>query len=197
MNKEERILKLLERNNGILTIEEVNYNNINTIFLTRLVREGKIERIKKGLYVLPNTWGDEYFNTIYGNNAIYSYDTALYFLNLCQSVPHIYNITVNRGYNGSLKNNKKVILHFVRKEVFDIGKIEIKSPQGQIVKIYNAERCICDLLKDKEYQDIETIKYAINEYLNDKNKRDIPKLIEYSKIFNVEKDINKYLEVLM
>lgn len=197
MNKEEQILKLLEKNNGILTIEEVNYNNINTIFLTRLVREGKIERIKKGLYVLPNTWGDEYFNTIYGNNAIYSYDTALYFLNLCQSVPHIYNITVNRGYNGSLKNNKKVILHFVRKEVFDIGKIEIKSPQGQIVKIYNAERCICDLLKDKEYQDIETIKYAINEYLNDKNKRDIPKLIEYSKIFNVEKDINKYLEVLM
>lgn len=197
MNKEEQILKLLEKNNGILTIEEVNYNNINTIFLTRLVREGKIERIKKGLYVLPNTWGDEYFNTIYGNNAIYSYDTALYFLNLCQSVPHIYNITVNRGYNGSLKNNKKVILHFVRKEVFDIGKIEIKSPQGQIVKIYNAERCICDLLKDKEHQDIETIKYAINEYLNDKNKRDIPKLIEYSKIFNVEKDINKYLEVLM
>lgn len=197
MSKEEQILKLIAKNNGILTIEEVNSNHINTIFLTRLVRSGKIERVKKGLYVLPNTWGDEYFNAIYGNNAIFSYDTALYFLNLCESVPQKYNITVNRGYNGSLKHNENVILHFVRKEIFDIGKIEIKSPQGQSIHIYNAERCLCDLLKDKDNQDIETIKYAITEYLKDKNKRDIPKLIEYSKMFNVEEDINKYLEVLM
>ena len=197
MNKEEQILKLLEKNNGVLTIEEINDNSINTMFLTRLVRDGKIERIKKGLYILPNTWGDEYFNTIYGNNAIFSYDTALYFLNLCETVPQKYNITVNRGYNGSLKHNKKVILHLVRKELFDIGEIEIKSPQGQIIKIYNAERCICDLLKDKDNQDVEIIKYAITEYLKDKNKRDIPKLVEYSKIFNVEDDINKYLEVLI
>ena len=193
MNKEEQILKLLEKNNGVLTIEEINDNSINTMFLTRLVRDGKIERIKKGLYILPNTWGDEYFNTIYGNNAIFSYDTALYFLNLCETVPQKYNITVNRGYNGSLKHNKKVILHFGRKELFDIGEIEIKSPQGQIIKIYNAERCICDLLKDKDNQDVEIIKYAITEYLKDKNKRDIPKLVEYSKIFNIYEKV-KYLE---
>lgn len=197
MNKEQKILKLIENNNGVITTKKIVENGINRVFLTRLVNKGKLERVKNGLYVLPSTWGDEYFNLIYGNNAIFSYETALYFLNLCEAVPNIYHITVNRGYNGSLKNKDNVKLHFVKNEIFEVGKIIIKSPQGQNISCYNAERCICDLLKDKDNQDIETIKYAITEYLNNKNERDLPKLIEYSKKFNVEVDINKYLEVLM
>ena len=197
MNKEDIILNLAKKNNGIITTKEVVSKNINKIFLTRLVNNKKLERIKKGLYVLPSTWGDEYFNLIYGNNAVFSYETALYFLDLCQSVPSEYHITVNRGYNGSLRKIKKVKLHFVKKELFDLGLIEMKSPQGQFIKCYNAERCICDLLKNKDNQDIEIIKYAITEYLKNKNKRNIPLLLDYAKVFNVLDDINKYLEVLI
>ena len=197
MNKEEQILKLIEKKNGIITTKEIVENNINRVFLTRLVNKGELERVKNGLYVLPFTWGDEYFNLTYGNNAIFSYETALYFLNLCETVPSTYHITVNRGYNGSLKKNNNVKLHFVKNEIFELGKIMIKSPQGQNVFCYDAERCICDLLKDKDNQDIETIRYDVTEYLNNKNERDLPKLMEYAKKFNVEADISKYLEVLM
>lgn len=197
MSKEEQILNLIKVNDGIITSKEVSKNGINRIFLTRLVKSGKIERVKKGLYVLPNTWGDEYFNLIYGINAIFSYDTALYFLGLCEAVPSIYHITVYRGYNGKLNHDGNVKLHFVKKEIFELGKIEIKSPQGQIITCYNAERCICDLLKNKDKEDLETVKYAITEYLRDKQNRDLPKLIEYSKKLNVEDEVNKYLEVLM
>ena len=101
MNKEEQILKLIEDNNGIITTKEISQNDINRVFLTRLVNKGQLERIKNGLYVLPSAWGDEYFNLTYGNNAVFSHETALYFLNLCETVPSTYHITVNRGYNGS------------------------------------------------------------------------------------------------
>ena len=197
MSKEEQILNLIKVNNGIITSKEVSKHGINRIFLTRLVKSGKIERVKNGLYVLPNTWGDEYFNLIYRINAIFSYDTALYFLGLCETVPSIYHITVCRGYNGKLYNDGNVKLHFVKKEIFELGKIEIKSPQGQIITCYNAERCICDLLKNKAKEDLETVKYAITEYLMDKQNRDLPKLVEYSKRLNVEDEVNRYLEVLM
>ena len=197
MSKEEQILNLIKANNGVITSKEVSKHGINRIFLTRLVKSGKIERVKKGLYVLPNTWGDEYFNLIYGINAIFSYDTALYFLGLCETVPSIYHITVCRGYNGKLNHVDNVKLHFVKKEIFELGKIEIKSPQGQIITCYNAERCICDLLKNKDKEDLETVKYAITEYLQDKQNRDLPKLVEYSKRLNVEDEVNRYLEVLM
>lgn len=197
MNKEKQILKLIQDNNGVITTKEIVENDINRVFLTRLVNKGELERVKKGLYVLPSTWGDEYFNLTYGNNVIFSYETALYFLNLCESVPSIYHITVNRGYNGSLKKYDNVKLHYVKNEIFEIGRITIKSPQGQNISCYNAERCICDLLKDKNNQDIEIIKYAISEYLNNKNERDLQKLMDYAKKFNVEDAVSKYLEVLM
>ena len=199
MSKEEQMLNLIKANNGIITSKEISKHGINRMFLTRLVKSGKIERLKKGLYVLPNTWRDEYFNLIYGINAIFSYDTALYFLGLCETVPSIYHITVCRGYNGKLYHDGNVKLHFVKKEIFELGKIEIKSPQGQIITCYNAERCICDLLKnkDKDKEDLETVKYAITEYLRDKQNRDLSKLVEYSKRLNALDEVNKYLEMLM
>ena len=197
MSKEEQILNLIKMNNGLITSKEIYKYGINRMFLTRLVKSGKLERVKKGLYALPNTWGDEYFNLIYGINAIFSYDTALYFLGLCETVPSIYHITVCRGYNGKLNHVDNVKLYFVKKEIFELGKIEIKSPQGQIITCYNAERCICDLLKNKDKEDLETVKYAITEYLQDKQNRDLPKLLEYSKKLNVEDEVNRYLEVLM
>ena len=197
MSKEEQILNLIKMNNGLITSKEISKYGINRMFLTRLVKSGKLERVKKGLYVLPNTWGDEYFNLIYGINAVFSYDTALYFLGLCETVPSIYHITVCRGYNGKLNHEGNVKLHFVKKEIFELGKIDIKSPQGQIITCYNAERCICDLLKNKDKEDVETVKYAITEYLRDKQNRNLPKLVEYSKRLNVEDEVNRYLEVLM
>ena len=197
MSKEEQILNLIKMNNGLITSKEISKYGINRMFLTRLVKSGKLERVKKGLYVLPNTWGDEYFNLIYGINAVFSYDTALYFLGLCETVPSIYHITVCRGYNGKLNHEDNVKLHFVKKEIFELGKIDIKSPQGQIITCYNAERCICDLLKNKDKEDVETVKYAITEYLRDKQNRNLPKLVEYSKRLNVEDEVNRYLEVLM
>lgn len=197
MTKEEKVLKILKENNGVITTREVKKSNIEKIYLTRLVNKGIIDRVKRGLYVSKNNWGDEYFNLTYGINAIYSYETALYFLGLCESVPMSYNLTVPRGHKSSLNHNNKVILHFIKREYFDIGKINIKSPQGQMITCYNAERSICDLLKDKQNQDIETIKYAISEYLKNKKVRDLPKLMEYAKIFDVEESLNNYLEVFM
>ena len=72
MSKEEQILNLIKMNNGLITSKEISKYGINRMFLTRLVKSGKLERVKKGLYVLPNTWGDEYFNLIYGIDAVFS-----------------------------------------------------------------------------------------------------------------------------
>ena len=63
MNEEEQFLKLIEDNNRIVTTKKITRNDINRVFLTRLVNEGQLKRVKGGLYVLPSTWGDEYFHT--------------------------------------------------------------------------------------------------------------------------------------
>ncbi len=197
MNNEKKILKEMQKNNGMITTNEVEQMGIARKTLTRLLEKGLIERESQGLYVLPNSWGDEYYNLIFSSkNVVFSHATALFLHGLSERVPLIYEITVIKGYNASLKSRENVELYFVNKDIFELGKIEIESPQGKIVPIYDIERTLCDMLKSKQNQDIEIIKYAFKTYVKS-SKKDIYKLIEYAKKLKVDEEVNTYLEVLL
>ena len=197
MNNEEKILSEMQKNNGMITTNDVEQMGIARKTLTRMLEKGLIERESQGLYVLPNSWGDEYYNLIFSSkNAVFSHATALFLHGLSERVPLIYEITVIKGYNASLKSRENVELYFVNKDIFELGKIEIESPQGKIVPIYDIERTLCDMLKSKQNQDIEIIKYAFKTYVKS-SKKDIYKLIEYAKKLKVDEEVNTYLEVLL
>lgn len=49
MNYENKILSLFI--NGYLTTKDVNNNNIPRLYLTKLIKDNKIERINRGLYI--------------------------------------------------------------------------------------------------------------------------------------------------
>ena len=197
MNNEQKILQKMQENNGIITTTEVEQMGIPRKSLSRMLTKGLIEREKQGLYILPSTWGDEYYNLVFSSkNVVFSHATALYLHNLCERVPLIYEITVLDGYNARLRNEDNVELYVVNRELFELGKIEIKSPQGKSVPVYDIERCLCDIVKDKDKQDIEIIKYAYKSYVKNP-KKNIYKLMEYAKRLKVEDEVNSYLEVLL
>ena len=52
------------------------------------------------------------------------------------------------------------------------------------------------MLKSKQNQDIEIIKYAFTTYVKSP-KKDIYKLMKYAKKLKVDEEINTYLEVLL
>ena len=197
MDYESQVLEYMKYNSDSITIEEINEFNIPRITLTRLVNKGLIERVKKGLYVLKNCWGDEYFNLIYGNNYVtYSHLTALYLNDLCERVPMEYDISVKQNYAGSLRNKQNVKLYYVSNKQYDLGLIQIKSPQGRTIKCYDVERTFCDLLKCKDKIYLEYLKYAFNEYYKIQ-KNDIKKLYEYAKKLNVYDKVKDFMEVFM
>lgn len=197
MDYEKQVLNYMKNNSDSITIEEINELNIPRITLTRLIEKDLIERIKLGLYVLKNSWGDEYFNIIYNNNcAVYSHLTSLYFNDLCERVPMEYDITVKQNYSGSLRNEKKVKLYYVSEENYELGLINIKSPQGRIVKCYDVERCLCDLIKCKDKIYLEYLKYAFNEYYKIQ-KNDIKKLYEYAKKLNIYDKVKEFMEIFL
>ena len=197
MDYENQVLEYMKNNSDSITTEEINELNIPRIILTRLVNKELIVRVKKGLYVLKNCWGDEYFNLIYGNNsAIYSHLTSLYFNDLCERVPMEYDITVKQNYAGSLSSNKKVKLYYVSNGQYDLGLIQIKSPQGRNIKCYDVERCLCDLIKCKNKVYLDYLKYAFNEYYKIQ-KNDVKKLYEYAKKLNVYDKVKEFMEVFI
>ena len=57
------------------------------------------------------------------------------------------------------------------------------------------ERAVCDFW-NKENTDIQIFQYAFKLYFERRDK-DIPLLMQYAKIFNIEDIMRKYMEVLL
>lgn len=197
MEYENKILDFMKNNSDTITIDEVNKLNIPRVILTRLKQKDLIDKIKPGLYILKNSWGDEYFNLIYKNNcATYSHLTALYFNDLCERIPLEYDISVKKNYKGALGKNSKVKLYYVNDNNFELGLTTIKSPQGRIIRCYDIERCLCDLIKCKDKTYLEYLKYAFSEYYR-VQKHDVKKLYEYAKKLNIYNKVKEFMEVFL
>ena len=197
MTSYNKILKMIESNNGYITTQEIVSNKIDRKFLSNMVKKGMLVRISRAYYGLPSYIEDEYYKLLSkSKNARFSMATALYLHNLSDRTPLIYNITVPYGYSGSLQKEKNVILNFVKKEILDLGVIEMTSPFGMKIKVYDIERTICDIIKNKNKIDAEIFSKALKEYARSKNKN-LTKLTKYAKIMNIEHKVKEYMEVLL
>lgn len=82
----------------------------------------------------------------------------------------------------------------MQKELWDLGIITIKTPQGYDVRAYDLERGICDLIRDKKDIDAQIYTQALKEYFS--GKCDPRKIIKYARQFNLEPKVRTYMEVL-
>lgn len=196
MNDEEKILKLMKNNNGLIKTSEIVSNKINKMALIRLVQKGVIERIERGLYIDSNKIEDLYFIFQYKcPKAVFSYKTALYFHDLSDRTPIEIMITVPSGYNSRLLKDNNYKFSYIKDELYELGKIMIKTPYGNDVYCYDIERTICDIIRDKnkieKYQFID----ALKRY-SDLKIKDILKLYNYAEKFNIKNEVKNYMEVL-
>ena len=140
---------------------------------------------------------DEYYKiSSKSKNARFSGATALYLHNLSDRNPLVYNITLPSDYSGVLQKDKNVIISFVSRDILDLGVIEITSPFGMKIKVYDIERTICDIIKNKNKMDAEIFSKALKDYAKSKNKN-LSKLTKYANAMNIEKKVSEYMEVLL
>lgn len=197
MNFYDKILKIIEKNNGYITTKEAVENEINKMFLTNLVKKGTLVRLSRGYYGLPDYIEDEYYKIASkSKNVRFSLTTALYLHNLSDRTPLVYNITLPFGYSGILQKEKNVMITSVKRELLDLGMIEMTSPFGMKIKVYDVERTICDIIKNKNKMDAEIFSKALKEYAKSKNKN-LSKLTKYARAMNIEKKVSEYMEVLL
>ena len=182
--------------NGYFTQNQCIENGISRYELSKLQKEGAVKKIKYGLYSLSNVMEDELFIAqAFNDKIIYSHETALYFDGFSDQVPFQYTITVPKGYHSKNLWNDFMVRQ-VPKPIFDKGVIKLRSPYGNEIKVYCIERTLCELLHSKTDFNKERFIPAVQRYMNTKSK-DMYKIMEYAKIFNVENKIRPYLEILL
>ena len=195
MKYESKILKLF--NNGYLTTKDVTDNNIPRTYLTKLIKKNKIERVSRGVYIKKNVLVDEFvILQSKSKYAIYSNTTALYLHGFSNRIPIRYDITVKSGYKGSLQKEKNVNLFYTKKELLELGVINYKLDSGNIIRVYDLDKTICDIIKNKKKIDAEIFNKAIREYFYS-NKKNTLKLYEYAKKMNIYNKVRDTFEIVV
>lgn len=197
MNYGEQILALANDNNGVVTTTQVTKADIPREYLRILVHKGLLEHSARGVYIIPSIFDDEMFNLqVRFKRGIFSHETALFLLDLTDRTPIHYSMTFPLGYNTTSVSLDNVKHYRVKKDLYELGIITAKSPSGNAVRLYNAERTLCDILKGRSNTDIQIVTDAFKRYagLYQKN---IPLLSNYAKLLRVENKLRSYLEVLL
>ena len=185
--------EFLKKNHGYITTKEFESVGISKTLIPELIKQEIIRKVAYGIYIDNNLIEDEFYILQKRfSNIVFSYNTACYLLELSDRSPYKIEVTTINHNN----INEDLDIHYVSNDKFDIGLIEIESPYSNPIKIYNAERCICDILKNPESVDLEVYNKIINNYFKKRDKN-LSLLEEYSKIFNVHEKFEHIMEVLI
>lgn len=197
MTDKEKIAELLTTlNNGIITTEQVTEAGIHRGVLTELTATGQLIRYGRGLYIKSDAWEDDLYllQQKYGK-GIYSHDTALYLLSYSDRTPAQYTMTFPKGYNAPSLKQENLNVKRAMPEIYTLGIIEINSPSGNPIRVYDLEKTLCDIVRGGG-SDIQIVSNAMKRYAADRNK-DIHKLMRYADKLRVKAKITQYMEVLL
>ena len=184
------IKQIMKENNGMFSTRILDPLNISREYLNKMQKDNEIIKISRGIYIHPNIFEDSYysFQQKY-KKAIFSHMNALYFYELTEEFPSNYTITVPLKYHVE-KMSEKHAVFYVSEKIYDLGMIDVKTPSGNIVKAYDKERCICDIIRSKNRMDPEQVEKTIKLYINSKDK-DMKKLYNYSEIMGIKDKVQE------
>lgn len=187
------IKQIMNINNGMLSTRMIEPLNISRQYLSIMENNNDIEKVSRGIYLSPSAFEDSYFSFQQKyKKAIFSHMNALYFYGMTEEFPYNYTVTVPQSYHVDTVNEKCNVF-YVSDDIYELGIVEIETPNGNKVRAYDKERCICDIIRSKGRMDLEQVKKTIKQYMQCKDK-EMVKLSEYSKKMGINKKVMKMVE---
>ena len=191
------ILQEIKKNNNVITTSQVLRLGFSKTLLTKYVKAGLLDRSGHGVYTLPDSVVDDmYLLMLHSDKIIFSHDSALFLNGLSERTPFKHTVTIpsDSALPKSIKD--ECICFYIKPELHKLGMIQKMTTFGNIVRCYNKERTVCDLLRSRNRSDEETVISAIKNYAASAD-RDLNLLSSFAEDFKVGKELKKYLEVLL
>ncbi|MCL2437405.1 MAG: hypothetical protein FWD00_05140 [Clostridiales bacterium] len=197
MDAFEKVYALLNERSGYLTTREARENGIKNKTMQRMADQGLIERVAHGLYVGMDIFPDPFYVAQYRcPKGIFSNETALFLHDLSDRDPLKLMMTIPSGWNTKLLTDESILFFYNSPKKMSLGVCEIETPNGMMVKAYDAERTLCDCLKHIDRLDRDLVLTALKRYTKSRD-RDNAKLLEYAAALKIRDMVYRYLEVLV
>lgn len=168
------VMKMVYRYKDLKKMFGSNYK------INKFLKENNYFKIGDGLY--SDKKNNHYLEILVHKypKAILSFESAFYYHNLTDVVPDKIYLTTNR--TAGRVNDKYIHQSFAIDTYYELGKETIEF-EGVNITIYDKERMLIELVKNKNSFDYDYYKEIINSYRAIKGELDVYKLVEYSNAF--------------
>ena len=189
----------LARRYGVLTAQEARRHGIHTQVLTRMVREGTLERVSRGCYRLPEAPVTEHHGLALASAAVpdgvVCLVSALSFHGIGTQIPHELWMAVER-------RARKPDLAWPPLRVFRFGGksftegVETHEPEGVPVRVYEVAKTLADIFKYRNKVGIDVALEALKEaWVHRRFQMD--RLTHFARICRVEKVMAPYIDAVV
>ena len=142
------ILETIKNNNNMITTAQVIELGFTRALLSWYVKEGVLERGRRGVYILSDSIHDDMYTLMLrSDKIIFSHETALFLNGLSERTPFTHSVTIPSNTKLSSLLQDECVCYYIKPDLHQIGVIVRKTTLGNEVRCYNAERTICDLLR--------------------------------------------------
>ena len=173
------LLERFNKNEGFLRTAD-SLTATEKYHLRRLIREGVVNRVKRGFYRLndsPRVFQESEVAKMIPN-GIFCMFTAWSYYELSTHVPAEYHVAIPKTLKTVLPDYPPVKLYYWGTETFDIGKTAAEM-NGSMVNVYDLERSVCDAVKFRNKIGNDTVSEILHNYIRRKDKN-LDKLMKYA-----------------
>lgn len=175
----------------ILSHKEIIDKYQNDRLVKKMLCEGKIYKIDKSFYSTTENYNIlDYFLKKY-NNYIFTMETALYIYGFNDITLKKYSIaTLSKA---KVIKNELIKQYFISNELYEVGMKYIEY-DGYKIKIYDKERLLLEIIKNKEKLDNELYENILYQYRNSVTDLSISKIYEYISLYKKGNNLLKKFE---
>jgi len=197
-DKSKRILELA-RHSGVVSTGEVRSEAIHPEYLRQLCAEGRLVRVGRGLYRLPDAHVTVHHGLVQASKAIprgvICLLSALRFHEVGTQAPHEVWIAIDRrAARPRVKHLRMRIVRFSGKALTE--GIEERRVEGVTVRIYNPAKTVADCFKYRNKIGLDVALEALRDVIRER-KSSTDELWRYAKVCRVTKIIRPYMEAIL
>jgi len=197
-DKTKRILELAH-NSGVVSSGEVRSQGFHHEYLRQLCEEGKLVRVGRGLYSLPNPNVTVHHGLAQAGKVVpkgvICLLSALRFHEIGTQAPHEVWIAIDRrSARPRAKYPRMRIMRFSGKSLTE--GIDKHIVEGVLVRIYNPAKTVADCFKYRNKIGLDVALEALREAIRER-RCTTDELWRYAKICRVTKIIRPYMEAIV
>jgi predicted transcriptional regulator of viral defense system len=184
-------------NKEIITTDMALKAGMSKFKFYKFLKENGYEQVGHGIYAAGDAWIDELLVLhLRCPQGVFSHDEAFYHYGLTDREPMLHTLTMYSGYNSHRLTADGCKVYTVKKDLLNVGKIYVRDNCGNDIPMYDLERTMCDLVRNRNSIEVNEFNTAMKSYVS-KNDKDLNRLMSYAKLFRVDKIMRKYMEVLL